>query len=187
MFFVSSSQYHGLVCGIVDFLVILIWFLILLGSQRWGVDVWVIYLFSSTVKPMLNGHSQKDRKSVFKTNYPLMQVKSIAECSNGSILQYFWPSLSYNLSLRSLFCLFLSGRFTQGLLYTTPIYINNTVLGVHAIFLGSTSHRSWNTPILFETSYNLKIIELTIYLDYFLLILYSTMISGIPLEKPGDR
>ena len=41
-----------------------------------------------TVKPVLNGHSQKDRKLVFKTNYRLMQVKSIAECSKGSILQY---------------------------------------------------------------------------------------------------
>ena len=30
----------------------------------------------------------------------------------GGILQYFRPALSYNLSLRSLFCLFLSGRFT---------------------------------------------------------------------------
>ena len=37
-----------------------------------------------------------------------MEVKSIAECSNGSIQQYFRPSLSYHLSLRSLFCLFLS-------------------------------------------------------------------------------
>ena len=53
----------------------------------------------------------------FKTNYRLMQVKSIAECSKGSILQYFRPSLSYHLSLRSLFCLFLSGCFTQVLLY----------------------------------------------------------------------
>ena len=59
----------------------------------------------------------KDRKSIFKTNYRLMQVKSIAECSKGSILQYFWPSLSYHLSLRSLFCLFLSGSFKQALLY----------------------------------------------------------------------
>ena len=33
------------------------------------------------------------------------------------ILQYFGPSLSYHLSLRSLFCLFLSGHFTQVLLY----------------------------------------------------------------------
>ena len=46
-----------------------------------------------------------------------MQVKSIAECSNGSILQYFWPSLSYHLSLRSLFCLCLSGSLRQVLLY----------------------------------------------------------------------
>ena len=42
-----------------------------------------------------------------------MQVKSIAKFSKGSILQYFRPSLSYHLSFRSLFCLFLSGRFTQ--------------------------------------------------------------------------
>ena len=34
------------------------------------------------------------------------------------ILQYFRPSLSYQLLLRSLFCLFLSRRFTQVLLYT---------------------------------------------------------------------
>ena len=47
-----------------------------------------------------------------------MQVKTIAECSKGSILQYIRPSLSNHLSLRSLFCLFLSGPFTQVLLYT---------------------------------------------------------------------
>ena len=28
----------------------------------------------------------------------LMKVKSIAECSNGSILQYFWPAFSDNRS-----------------------------------------------------------------------------------------
>ena len=68
-------------------------------------------------KTCVNGHSQKDRQLVFKTNYHLMQVKSIAECPKGSILQYFRPSLGYHLSLRSLFCLFLSGCFTQVLLY----------------------------------------------------------------------
>ena len=35
-----------------------------------------------------------------------MHVKSIAECSKWSIQQYFWPSLSYQLLLGSLFCLF---------------------------------------------------------------------------------
>ena len=38
---------------------------------------------------------------VFNTNYRLTQVKSIAECSKGSILQYLWPSLSYHLTLTS--------------------------------------------------------------------------------------
>ena len=57
---------------------------------------------------------------VFKTYYHLMQVKSIAECSKGSILQYFLPSLSNHLFLRSLFCLFLSGRLRQVLLNTLP-------------------------------------------------------------------
>ena len=46
-----------------------------------------------------------------------MQVKSIAECSKGSILQYFRPSLSYHLPLRPLFCPFLSGLLRQVLLY----------------------------------------------------------------------
>ena len=37
----------------------------------------------------------KTPKLVFKTNYRLMQVKSIAECSKGRILQYFWPKLPF--------------------------------------------------------------------------------------------
>ena len=70
-----------------------------------------------TVKPVYKGHSQRDQELVFKTNYPLLHVKSIAECSPWSILQYFRPSLDCHLSLRSLFCLFLSGRLRQVLLY----------------------------------------------------------------------
>ena len=66
-------------------------------------------------KTVLRGHSKRRPKMVFefKTNYRLMQVKSIAECSKGSILQYLRLSLSYHLSLGSLFCLFLSGRLRQ--------------------------------------------------------------------------
>ena len=45
--------------------------------------------------------AQKDQKLGFKTNYRLMQVKRTAECPKGSVLQYFRPSLSYHLSLRS--------------------------------------------------------------------------------------
>ena len=44
----------------------------------------------------------------------ILNPPRIAECSKGSILQYFQPSLSYHLPLRSLFCLFLSGYFYVG-------------------------------------------------------------------------
>ena len=66
-----------------------------------------------TVNPVLSGHSKEDQNLVFKTEYRLMQVKGIAEFSKGSILQYFRPSLSYHLSLRSDFCLSLSVRLRQ--------------------------------------------------------------------------
>ena len=69
-----------------------------------------------TVKTVLSGHPKSTPKLDFNSYYHLMLVKSIAECSKGSILQYFWPSLSYHLSLRSVFCIFLSGRLGQVLL-----------------------------------------------------------------------
>ena len=69
----------------------------------------------NAVKPALSDHFKGRPKLVFKTEYCLMQVKSIAECSK-SILQYFRPPLSYHLSLRPLFCLFLSGHLRQVLL-----------------------------------------------------------------------
>ena len=56
------------------------------GAMGWSVMV----TFSGhthlhfTVRPILSGHSIKeDQKLVFNTNYRLMQVKSIAECSEG--------------------------------------------------------------------------------------------------------
>ena len=52
-----------------------------------------------------------------------MQVKSIAECSKWSILQYFSPSLTFYLPLRSLFCLFLSGHLSEVLLYNHVINV----------------------------------------------------------------
>ena len=79
-------------------------------------------------KGTVTGNSQKERKLVFKTNYRLMQVKSITEC----FLQYFRPSLSYHLPLRSLFCLFLSGGFTQVLLYVTLILL--TLFGATSLY-----------------------------------------------------
>ena len=46
-----------------------------------------------------------------------MKVKSIAECSPWSILQYFWPALSDNRSWKPILVFFLSGRLRQVLLY----------------------------------------------------------------------
>ena len=92
------------------------------------VDIWVVYFTFTltqtlvciltadyTVKPVLCSHSKK------KTNYLLMQVKSIAECSKGLILQSFKPSLSCHLLLRSLVLSFLSGLFESFIVLTTYI------------------------------------------------------------------
>ena len=80
-------------------------------------QVWYLIVSFPDLCRLSYFYSQKDQYLVFKTNYDSMQVRSIAECSNGSILQYYRPSLSYQLSLRPLFCLFLSVCFTQVLLY----------------------------------------------------------------------
>ena len=76
-----------------------------------GVVLNHMFMYSKTCVKCC--HFQKDRKLVFKNNYRLMPVKNIAECSKGNILQYFRTSLSCHLSLRSLFCLFLSCHNTK--------------------------------------------------------------------------
>ena len=56
-----------------------------------------------------------------------MQVKSIAECSKGSILQYFGPSLSYHFSVKtfvlSIFKWPLKTGFTVQCLLFCRLYI----------------------------------------------------------------
>ena len=59
-----------------------------------------------TVKTVLSGHSKMDKTKISMTNGSLMKVKSIAECSPWSNLQYFWPALSYNWSWKQIFGLF---------------------------------------------------------------------------------
>ena len=44
---------------------------------------------TSTVKPVLSGHSKIDKTKILMTNISLMKVKSIAECSHWSILQFY--------------------------------------------------------------------------------------------------
>ena len=51
-------------------------------------------LFEPTVNLSKAATQKEHQKLVFNIDYHLMQVKSIAECSKGSILQSSWPSLS---------------------------------------------------------------------------------------------
>ena len=53
--------------------------------------------YGKNSKTCLKGTLKKDQKLGFQTDYGLMQVKSIAECSKGSILEYFRPSFNYHL------------------------------------------------------------------------------------------
>ena len=70
---------HSSCCCKMDFLT----FYDMFGEEKSCPNI------KGTVKPVLSGHSKRRPKLVFKTDNHLMQVKSIAECSKGSILQYF--------------------------------------------------------------------------------------------------
>ena len=100
---------------------------------------------------------KKTKKLVFKTNYRLMQVKSIAECSKGSILQYFWPLLSYHLPLRFFFEWPLKTGFTGP--FISSDFFKNTFQKKHLqrrfqwelkqILLGEKRTVDWqNKPLL---------------------------------------
>ena len=71
-----------------------------------------------TVKPVLSCHSKIDKTKMLMTNGSLMKVESIAECSPWSILQYFWPALSDDLSWKNNF----------GLLFEWPLKIGFIVV-----------------------------------------------------------
>ena len=64
-------------------------------------------------------------------NGSLMQVKSNAECSPWSILQYFLPALSDNWFWKPIFGLLEIGHFRQVLLYVQECKIAVTYFVVH--------------------------------------------------------
>ena len=73
----------------------------------------IIYLYY-TVTPVLSGHSKRRPKLVFKTVYRSRQVtNTYCRILQENIMHYIRHSLSFHLSSRSLFCLFLSGRLKQ--------------------------------------------------------------------------
>ena len=62
-------------------------------------------MFSKTCKTA----TLKKTENGFQNQLLLNAGQTIAECFKGSLLQYFLASLSYHLSLRALFYLFLRG------------------------------------------------------------------------------
>ena len=77
-----------------------------------------VHVGSQYSKTCLKQSLKKDKTMTLITNGSLMKVKSIAECSPWSILQYFCPAISNNWSS------FLSGRLRRVLLYNQEsIYI----------------------------------------------------------------
>ena len=74
-------------------------------------------IFEFSVKPVLSGHSKRRPKIGFQNQLSLNAGQKYCRMLQESILQYFRPSLRYNLPFRPLFCLFLSGRLRQVLLY----------------------------------------------------------------------
>ena len=109
---------------------------------------------------------------VFKTDYHLiMQVKSIAECSKWSIPQYFRPSLSYQLSLRPLFCLFLR-LYCISISDFTIIYWYNYIINSVSSSLWMKKCGSWHLGYkAFSCSTDMSIREL---------LLYGSRMSYIP-------
>ena len=90
----------------------------------------ISYIFLQKIKlntHRLKGLSKRRPKLVVKTDYRLMQVRSIAECSKGSILQCIRPSLNYNLSLRS-FLSFFEWPLKTGFTVTKNLYMLRQVV-----------------------------------------------------------
>ena len=68
-------------------------------------------------KTCLKRALKKKTKIGFQDRLSLNAGQQYCRMHQESILQYVRPSLSYHLSLRPLFCQFLSGRFKRVLLY----------------------------------------------------------------------
>ena len=110
---------------------------IFLTPRCLGLRTWLFFGIQynlSTVKPVLSGHSKIDKTNVLKPCGTLMQVKSIAECSPWSILQYSWPAFRDNWSWKPIFDLFKSGRLRQVLLYIDGGTFNLVFSDPHTFF-----------------------------------------------------
>ena len=104
-------------------------------------------LLGITVKPVLSVHSKRRPKIGFQDRLSLNAGQKYCRMLQESILQYFRPSLSYHLSLRSLFCLFLSGCLRQVLLYR--IFLLSYFMSFSLLMLGDYH----NNPFFINHNY----------------------------------
>ena len=120
-------------------------------------------------KTCLKRPLKKRPKIVFKTDYRLMQVNILR-----SILQYFHPSLSYHLTLRSLFCLVYEWPLQTG--FTVTLYDDTKkALNSQRIFL--THLYRMYFPILINWRSPFKILGFWVVLFIFIYILKETSVS----------
>ena len=98
-------------------------------GYRWVVVI-AYWSGSCHSKTCVKRPLKNNKTKIFITNWSLMKVESIAECSPWSILQYFWPALSDNWSWNPIFRLFESGSFTQVLLYVGK-YCDQSISVIH--------------------------------------------------------
>ena len=79
---------------------------------------------ADTVKPVLSSHSKRIPKIVFQDHLLLNAGQKNCRMLQESILQYFQPSLELPFVVKTLFCLFSSGRLRQVLLYKKGSRVN---------------------------------------------------------------
>ena len=84
------------------------------GQHGIAIFIWFLYPWklrpNNTVKPVLTGHPKRRPTIGFQDQLSLNASQKYYRMLKREHLRYFRPSLSYQLSLRPLFCLFLSGR-----------------------------------------------------------------------------
>ena len=90
---------------------------ILMDHSEKGLQKWDGRCLKGYSKTCLKRRLKRRPKIGFQDQLLLNAGQKYCRMLQESILQYFRPSISYHLSLRPLFCLFLSGRLRQVLLY----------------------------------------------------------------------
>ena len=84
-----------------------------LTMQGYLVFFYIYFVFICYSKTCLRQPLKKKTINGFQDRLSLYADQKYGRMFQESILQYFWPSFIYLLSLWPLFCLFLSGRLRQ--------------------------------------------------------------------------